>query len=113
LARKIGLDYIKIFDINFKGIVLSKNSIGSHSVNMDNGIPIISEDLLWLILKEPHNKDIITLYDVAKNKKYYPLINKHFSIQSREVEYAGYKFVEKGCYVPDKSSWNPKYDICI
>ncbi|MDD4902179.1 MAG: hypothetical protein PHE24_03505 [Patescibacteria group bacterium] len=111
LAKKTGIEYSKINNINFGSIVLSKNSIGSQAVNTDDGPPIVSEDLFWWIIKEPFNEDITTLYKIAKEKKFYPRINKHFTVQDCEVEYAGYKFIEKDCYVPHNNTWNPRRDI--
>jgi hypothetical protein len=110
LSKKIEVDYEKIKSIIFKSIVLSKNSIGSQEVNEGDGVPVISEDLFWWILGGATGKSIIDLYNKAKNKSFYPEIDKHFFIQDQQVDYAGYKFLQKDVYVPN-NKWNYLTDI--
>lgn len=110
LSKKIEVDYQKIKSIIFKSVVLSKNSIGSQEVNDDGDVPVISEDLFWWILESPTGKSIFDLYDKAKNKSFYPEIDKHFFIQDQQVDYAGYKFLQKDAYIPN-NKWNYLADI--
>lgn len=109
LADKINLNINKLSKIDFKSIVLSKNSIGSAKIN-DNYIPITSEDLFWWILSYPLKKDIKSLYKIINEKKFYPKINKHYIKRDITINYAGYNFLERKSYLSN-GKWNYLKDI--
>jgi hypothetical protein len=97
LADKINLNVDKILKINFKSIVLSKNSIGSPRVN-NNYIPITTKDLFWWILDSPLKQNIKNLYKIVNKKNFYPKVGQHYTKGDTCINYAGYTFIRKNIY---------------
>ncbi|MDD2424325.1 MAG: hypothetical protein PHG34_08965 [Candidatus Cloacimonetes bacterium] len=110
LANKIALKNSSLIDIEFRSVVLSKNSIGSHEVNENNSVPILSENLFWWMIEGASVVNLKILYNKILKKKFYPQKNKHYIVSDRSIEYAGYTFIEKDVYMPN-GEWSYINDL--
>lgn len=104
------LEDSELAKIEFKVMVLSKNTIGSTWVK-DDDFPVISERLLHWILGHPHHKDLKTLWHVGKNMLFMPKEGKHFRKRKNEASFGGINFISEDFSYEMLDPWNPEIDI--
>ncbi len=106
ISQKTQIPLEKINKIKFEALVLSKNFIGLN-VHDETSPPIISEQLMFWILEEPHKKELLTVWEVAKNHAYLPKKNKHFYEEDMLIQFGGVNFLEKNRAQQIGNSWTP------
>jgi hypothetical protein len=106
----IGLSSSDMAVYEFKGMVLSKNTMGSAWVN-EPDIPVVSERLLHWILGNPHRRSLQVLWRVGEEHRYVPKRGKHFVDADVPVEFEGIRFLGEGLGMSSKTPWHPLKDI--
>lgn len=109
VASRTGLDASLVKRIQFKPLVLSKNTLGSGWLKQT--VPVFNERLLHSILGNPHRKDLRAAYLVAEEKRYLPISGVHFQWEPLRARFGGIAFTGEGLGVRLLRHWNPATDI--
>lgn len=113
LARQTDFPLHQLRNVEFKPIVISKESLLSGFAGSPSA-PVINSSLLKWILEKPHTHSIDTLWQIADRKSYLPKAGVHFEFDSHELEWNGLRFHMDGCGFkinPDNKRWRPEVDI--
>lgn len=110
LANKMNLkrDFFK--EMEFRSILMSKNSTGGGRVH-NTEIPIISERLFSWIVGKPHRQPLRALYKCALAESYLPKYGVHFTEHDINCEFAGLKFTGKNFGMINTGKYDPHRDI--
>ena len=95
-------------------IVISKNYIGT-GLSKCGEIPIINEDLLKWVLGEPKNLSLRNLWEIAKNRTYFPRENVHYKSKDMIIKIQDYTIIAKnlGRDITGMKDWVPAEDIIL
>ena len=95
-------------------IVISKHYIGT-GLSKCGKIPIINEDLLKWILGEPKNLSLRNLWEIAKNRSYFPKVNVHYKNKDMIIKIKDYtiKAEKLGRDITGMKAWDPVEDIIL
>jgi hypothetical protein len=110
LSVKVGISIKELDKIEWKPLVIGKNSLPSGHVKNED-VPIINELLLMWILDKPHYKDLRSLWCVANTRGYLPIEGKHFQNTSMQVEWGSLRFVLHDVGFNVLKPWRPETDI--
>lgn len=110
LVQRTGFSQHQLDQIEFRPLVLSKNTLASGFLRQ-TGVPVINERLFNWILGDPHKKDLRTLWHVGECLTYVPQEGKHFDTIDASTEFGGIKFNLHGLAWTPRAPWNPFEDI--
>jgi hypothetical protein len=112
LAQKIGMKADELKRINFKPLVISKESLPSGFIEK-SVVPIIDQRLFNWVTGKPHHKDILSLWNVAESMSYLPKLGVHYENLSPTIKWGDQRFLLKGVAFKTISTWSPEKDISI
>jgi hypothetical protein len=112
LSKRIAVSHDGLQQLEFRSLVLSKNTIGSGWKYL-SGTPIVNERLLKWVLGEPHHKSLRSLWQVGEERRYLPKRKKHFQDEDVRVSFANINFLGKDMGARIIGSWDPASDINI
>jgi hypothetical protein len=66
---------------------------------------------MWWLVDEPNKATLETLWKVANNRSYFPILGIHYSDEDAEAEFAGVHFTGEALGMIPRQPWTPEADI--
>ena len=110
LSQRIGMTINKLNHFDFKPLVICKENLPSGFLGKTD-VPVINQQLFNLVLSEPHNKDLPSLWNVANSMSYLPKLGVHYENVSPIIKWGKMQFILKEVASIPLKRWNPDTDI--
>ena len=109
LANRSGLAKDTLSRLDYRAMVLSKNTLGTGSSIA--GVPVVNEPLLDCTLGHPHRKSLEALYRVAEDRRYLPQLGVHFIARNIVSSFGGVRFIGTDFGAEFLRPWDPSIDL--